>query len=318
MAEDVLLPVWENGCWGFMDESAKMVIPPAYSNVGEFADGVCAVRMGEKCGYIDVDGEFVIPPRFNDAGDFEDGLAIVEDDEGCTAVDLAGRQLLPGHYGWLWTMGDGISLVAQAGDRGKWGIIDYNGNAVWPFIFDEIQGYDEKGWWKGTCGHIHEFRDNTGMVVRRFTYDDLSPFFADMAVAEDGGRIGVIDRQGNEILPLRFSTAQICDMERICVREEEYGDFVLYYSRKRQYGMVCFECCSEGGPYGLIFGRRDGKWSLFDGDERRVLADIGSEFDGCLYGMYYRFWHDERTMFYLRLEKDAVYRMDPLGATRLV
>ena len=156
------------------------------------------------------------------------------------------------------------------------------------------------------------------MIIRRFAYDDLSPFFADMAVVEDGGMVGVIDRQGNEILPMRFSTAQICDMERICVRREGDGDFVLYYPRRRQYGTVCLECCSEGGPYGLIFGRKHGNWSLFDGDERYVLENIGSEMDGCFYGRYYRFWLDERTMSYLRIEKNAVYRVAPFGVKRLV
>jgi len=72
-----LSPVWvENG-----GKTGRYLVKPIYdcgwNSPPLFADGMAAVRIGEKWGYLDAQGKLVIPPQFVGALPFHDGLGMV-------------------------------------------------------------------------------------------------------------------------------------------------------------------------------------------------------------------------------------------------
>jgi hypothetical protein len=56
-----------------------------------FAEGVAAVRLGQKWGYIDAAGKFVIRPRFDEAWSFRGGLAWMRAGDKADYIDRRGR-----------------------------------------------------------------------------------------------------------------------------------------------------------------------------------------------------------------------------------
>ncbi len=91
-----LFPALKDGKYGFIDIRGQFVIPPSFTNAGNFSEGLAAVLVGGeahlerssdgspyitseggKWGYIDRTGAMAIPPQFGSAMPFSEGLALV-------------------------------------------------------------------------------------------------------------------------------------------------------------------------------------------------------------------------------------------------
>jgi hypothetical protein len=71
----VLYPILQDGKWGYIDKTGKIVINPQFDNAWRFNDGLAKVRFGEKYGFIDKKGKIVINPQFDGIwGEFSEGL----------------------------------------------------------------------------------------------------------------------------------------------------------------------------------------------------------------------------------------------------
>ena len=57
-----LFPVVQNGKWGFIDKTGKIIINPQFDEVDFFSEGLCAVKIGNKWGYIDKKGKYAWNP----------------------------------------------------------------------------------------------------------------------------------------------------------------------------------------------------------------------------------------------------------------
>lgn len=75
--QGALFRVQQNGKWGYMDQTGKIVVAPKFAGAGEFSEGLGAVLVDKKWGYVDGTGSMVLKPRFDECGNFSEGLAAV-------------------------------------------------------------------------------------------------------------------------------------------------------------------------------------------------------------------------------------------------
>jgi hypothetical protein len=73
-----LYRVRQNGKFGFMERSGRMVIQPQFDDALSFSEGMAWVRVGKKVGFIDKAGKIVVTPQFDDAQSFVYGRAGVK------------------------------------------------------------------------------------------------------------------------------------------------------------------------------------------------------------------------------------------------
>lgn len=73
-----LYRVRQNGKFGFMERSGRMVIQPQFDDALNFSEGMAWVRVGKKVGFIDKAGRIVVTPQFDDAQSFVYGRAGVK------------------------------------------------------------------------------------------------------------------------------------------------------------------------------------------------------------------------------------------------
>ncbi len=66
------------GLWGFFDRQLDVVVPPRYTEVADFCQGMAAVRRDEAYGFVNTRGEEVVAPRYSYLGSFDRGLALAQ------------------------------------------------------------------------------------------------------------------------------------------------------------------------------------------------------------------------------------------------
>lgn len=71
LALRVPVPGDDDGLWGFLDASGRMVIEPVYDRVMAFAQGLAAAHKDGKWGFIDLQGQWRIQPRYDDVTSFD-------------------------------------------------------------------------------------------------------------------------------------------------------------------------------------------------------------------------------------------------------
>jgi len=58
-----LFIIEQNGKWGFIDKTGKIVIEPKFDNIArDFSEGLALFNLGSKYGYIDKTGKYVWEP----------------------------------------------------------------------------------------------------------------------------------------------------------------------------------------------------------------------------------------------------------------
>ena len=157
---------WGNGFMGFIDREGKEVFKVAEYTVGDFHDGLAALRPG---GYIDRAGGLVIK-GYTFADDFSEGLAGVEVAGGILKrfgfINTKGEMAIPPRFPSR-IGGDAMITVATSRfseglasvkGEGSYGYIDKSGRFVIAPQFQEAQEFSEGLAW------VKTFQGKTGWI----------------------------------------------------------------------------------------------------------------------------------------------------------
>jgi hypothetical protein len=137
----------DDGRFGFIDKSGRVVIPPRFTYAGEFSDGLALVCL-EACddvirrryGFVDRSGNMAIPLKYRSASDFSEGLARIKVGDRYGFIDRTGRVVIAPMYQFA---GDFHDSLARVELEGRWGYIDRNGKVAIPFQFREAWDFSE-------------------------------------------------------------------------------------------------------------------------------------------------------------------------------
>ena len=76
-SNEIIVPFFNNGKWGFMNEKKDIIVCPVYEEAFPSYSNRLRIKMGGKYGYIDQNGKVVVKPKFIEADNFEHGIAKV-------------------------------------------------------------------------------------------------------------------------------------------------------------------------------------------------------------------------------------------------
>lgn len=107
---------------GVFDLTGREIVPCIWGDVGDFSEGLAAVRDGDLWGYVNLQGELVIPCVWTHAREFYDGYAVVED--------------------------------------GLYGVIDTTGAEVEPCVWERLE-YQGDGWFEGRQTVVFNLAEET-------------------------------------------------------------------------------------------------------------------------------------------------------------
>jgi hypothetical protein len=162
-SETVLWFIRENGKFGYIDQTGRVVIAPQYETTYGFSEGLAAVKLNGKYGYIDATGRLVIPAQFEDTYMFSEGLAWVKVNGQYAWIDRTGKVVIPPQAFEAVAVGfsDGMLAVKRGG---KWGFMDRTGRVRIEPRFDK-QAKFRYGVAQVHLDHKHSYIDREGRVL---------------------------------------------------------------------------------------------------------------------------------------------------------
>lgn len=146
-----LMPVKQDGIWGFADQKGSVVIEPAFSSVTPFVDGLAAVCVsgdGDETGWalIDMDGNYVVRPSYSDLTAPSEGIVWAMDGDVATALDTDGKKLfeLP-QADMVWGYSDGLARFTCPDSTGNrvYGFVDKKGKVAIEPIFEDAGDFSD-------------------------------------------------------------------------------------------------------------------------------------------------------------------------------
>ncbi|MCL1863707.1 MAG: WG repeat-containing protein [Defluviitaleaceae bacterium] len=227
--------------YGFIDKTGELVIDFQFTWAGCFHDGVAVARKGDMVGVIDTTGQAIIPfiytslnsnwdwgrPYTNGLvvarlGDWQTGVSGVLDREGNTVIPFEfasislgsggsmiatirdgenrrtgmlnqdGEVIVPFEYNWIGMFREGLAPVNK---NNQVGFINEAGELVIPMIDGHVSIRGDDPRWMARWAHHGEFEDGFA-VISKAVWDGLERW--------DSNYLGLIDTEGNVILPFEF------------------------------------------------------------------------------------------------------------------
>ncbi len=294
--------------WGFIDPEGNVIIDPLLSNPAKFNAGLLPVNDNGLYGYMNPNGDWAIQPIYLYAMPFSEGvatIAMLDENLGgpvYSLIDHTGRTLTTFREGCGrgWPFKNGAAVVGWSNQ--KLSVIDKKGDMVFETQFDQFNGdestgkfifeglmsvcvddkwgfIDAAGEWiiEAQYGHAEYFRDGlctvkigekwgvidtTGKVVVQPEYDWYVVFYDDLAAVDIDGKYGYIDKKGNTVIEAKFNYAM------------DFHDGVALVLKDNQWGLIDTEgnwvkqpCYTKVEPfrYGLApVELDDGSWGYID------------------------------------------------------
>ena len=186
---DGLAAVMKDGKIGFINEQNDVVIPFLFDYTDKcrmydfgyvFHNGYCAMTDADgNLGLIDKNGNWVVEPEYDEIwAPHKSGYRVIVKDSKHGVLNSDCAVLYPAEYGYISILSDGFVLTKG----GKQWQVDFEGNTVQPFMFDNTYylkypiGYNE-------CGEIqyafaefvkYEVMNSYG-IMNRITGEPITP-----------------------------------------------------------------------------------------------------------------------------------------------
>ena len=236
--------IMENAKCHFLNKKGEEIFTKAYSDMTtlKYSEGMIPVCNNGKYGYIDTKGNVVIPCQYSSASNFSEGIAVVNSSEdGFTCIDRQGNELF--HKAGLTTYAkfhDGMLAVSESGndeygENTRYGFVNAKGELVIPCkylsywmntelngVFDFSEGYT----WLYEIEDQYVFMDKTGKAVsfpyqRAYAGAYVKVFSEGIAsVTDNKGKVGFMDLSGNLVIPFKYG-----ECENFHFNQRAYGVF---------------------------------------------------------------------------------------------
>lgn len=154
----------ENGKYGYIDRTGKVVIAPQYENTMGFNEGLAATQSGGKYGFIDTKGVWVIKPQYDFTYIFMDGTAMVKVGKQSAWIDKSGKQIIQPQDFEETAMGFSEGRLAVK-KGGKWGYIDKTGKMIIEAKFKKATKFEGGAAQVETDDDLHLWIDGSGKVL---------------------------------------------------------------------------------------------------------------------------------------------------------
>lgn len=191
---------------GLIDNKGNSIIPLEYEFIGAFSEGLLNVKKDGKWGLIDIHGNVVIPLDYEDCGSCFDGLIAVCKESKYGFINRLQEIVIPFNFSYANDFNNGVVYAEK--EDGWCGFIDKNGNTI-----TDCQSHNWRNDHKN--GIYTAIINGKGRILSKgklFPLElDNQPWFHDgFAFAFNNGKTGLINTQGDIVLPFKYDFEECC------------------------------------------------------------------------------------------------------------
>ena len=137
-----ILPIYENGKWGFINPKGELKIKAKFHVIGAFAEGLAPVRESAYYGYIDTNGIYSIEAQFDYAESFNNGMAKVFRNGKAYFINRQGETIFQhDNLSYQGFNDHGLCIVSSPSHH--FGIVNRKGQFVLDTIYSNISEFSE-------------------------------------------------------------------------------------------------------------------------------------------------------------------------------
>lgn len=220
-----LAVVAKNNKYGFVDKNGKVVVPLIYDYADSFSEGFAAVCKNDKHGFINAQGKVVIPMRYDYVQSFHEGLAVIEQGDKKGIINKQGNVILQPTYDNISEFSGGLAFVAQSNKEKvvyKYGFINTTGKVVIPLNYFSVSPFSDGLSIVKTTNELNKnysVIDKSGKTILHYSNNTLQDFQNGFAIIGKNtyqsynlsDTFGMIDKKGNELLPIKYSSIHYND-----------------------------------------------------------------------------------------------------------
>ena len=239
-----------DGKYGFIDTDGKEAIPFIYENAAPFSEGLAYFSAEDTYGFMTKDGETAFYLDCDSVSSFREGLAYFSIDGKYGYIDKNGEIAIEPVYSDADYFKNGIAFVNIDGCKGA---INTKGEEVIPVIYDHIYWNEnyiitetgaEKEYYLVNGDHVSKTSDESvqaeenGEILEKLksTYDYVGNFYHGRAEVFDGTYYGVVDEQGELLIPLEHSDVRVFEDGSYLLDNEllyNYDHELIYHATTR-------------------------------------------------------------------------------------
>lgn len=225
--------VEENEKFGYINRDGAAVIQVIYEELTPFTDSLMLCMVGGRKGLITRNGTVVIEPIYEQIGDFKEGLALIAHGDTVEYININGEVVISKgyktypnflHKGEFY---QGSAIVMNK--KGKYGKINPFGNVVTDLKYDNL----------GLGGKFIPFeKEEMWGLMSSSNSILISPKYESIDVADEtyiiarlGDSLGVLDPNGNILLPIVFNEIEYLKNGAFVVSEND--KYALFVKDKR-------------------------------------------------------------------------------------
>jgi len=213
--------VEKNGKFGIVDIEDSVIVPIEYEDIDEYWGELCShkIKKDDKYGVVVLKNRRIISPKYDNIKYFCEGLAEIELNGKFGFIDTLGKEVIPPIYQKTkWEFTNSRAAVMK---NNKWGCIDNKGKVIIPCVYDEAGIYDKPPMILINNDEKTAFFDIDGKQLTPFKYDDyLLPYNNSLFSVFVNGKEGLVDKNGNEIVPPIYESINVYNDPIFGVRKD--------------------------------------------------------------------------------------------------
>jgi WG containing repeat len=250
--------IQRNGRWGLFDLARNQsTIPAQFNRLAFVTPTTVAAFSGDSAALLSTKGDTLIGFQYQDFRDAARGLFQYKHQDVWGLIDSTGRVIIPAQFDrllvanadWVkvWKSGQ-VGLYTVSGacvsppifrealvEPGRlalvsqglaWGAITLDGRTVLPISHEKV------GRTGDTLAYYYErnavkWVDLSGKVVKGINYEQIAPFERGVAKVVSAGKTGLINQEGNWLIPMRFDEMNV--FRNVAQARPLNGEWTYFY-----------------------------------------------------------------------------------------
>ncbi len=187
--------------YGLLSRSGDLLTTQQFKKIASFKEGLAAVKLKNAYGFIDHRGKLVIDNKYSKVSNFSGGRAMVQLKGVCGYIDAAGNEIVKPQFSKCLDFDEGKAVVYK-GYR-KAGLIDEQGAFIIEPSINRMFAFSEgRGLVRDNNHRFYYITEGTG--IYNGYYQKASEFKDGVAVVCSGGKWGIINQKGIEVVPPKY------------------------------------------------------------------------------------------------------------------